>query len=128
MIDGLFADVTTTALAKSLDAAGLRHRVIADNIANVETPGFTRSEVSFETELKQAMAGASDDAAIRRINTIQPSAHLDTSSPANPNGNNVSIDKEMAELTKNTLQYESLTRLLNMKAAMIREAITEGKR
>ena len=128
MIRNFLIDVTTSGLAKALDAAGLRHRVIADNIANVETPGFTRSEVSFEDQLKRAFDSTDEDSAIKRIQEAQPEARADALSPARPDGNNVSIDKEMAELTKNTLRYETLVRLLNLKGLMVREVITEGKR
>jgi flagellar basal-body rod protein FlgB len=128
MIRNFLIDVTTSGLAKALDAAGLRHRVISDNIANVETPGFTRSEVSFEDQLKRAFDSTDEDSAIKRIQEAQPEARADALSPARPDGNNVSIDKEMAELTKNTLRYEALVRLLNLKGLMVREAITEGKR
>ena len=128
MIRNFLIDVTTSGLAKALDAAGLRHRVIADNIANVETPGFTRSEVSFEDQLKRAFDSTDEDSAIKRIQEAQPEVRADALSPARPDGNNVSIDKEMAELTKNTLRYETLVRLLNLKGLMVREAITEGKR
>lgn len=124
----LLSDVTSAALAKSLDAAGLRHRVIADNIANVETPGFTRSDVQFDEQLRQALSAGDPENAMRRVKSVEPEVEVDSLSPPGPNGNNVSIDKEMAELTKNDLQYETLVQLLNLKASMIRAAITEGKR
>lgn len=123
-----FTDLTTAVIAKSLDVAGLRHRVIADNIANAETPGFTRSEVSFCDKLKRALTAADADTAIRRVEDVQPEVQADLSSPVRPDGNNVSIDKEMAELTKNSLEYETLVQLFNLKSGMVKAAITEGKR
>jgi len=125
---GLFSDLTMDVLAKSLDIAGLRHRVIADNIANVETPGFTRSDVSFREELKRALASADPEAARRMVKDIEAAVRLDLSSPARSDGNNVCIDKEMAELTKNSVDYETFVRLLNFKIAMLNAAMTEGKR
>jgi flagellar basal-body rod protein FlgB len=125
--DGLFADQTTTILTKSLDASGLRHRVIADNIANVETPGFTRSEVSFEEKLRQATLSGGDSAS-ERLESITPEITPDRQSPARADGNNVSIEKEIAGMAKNSLEYESLVQLMNMKTSMLRTAITEGKR
>ena len=124
----LLSDVTSAALAKSLDAAGLRHRVIADNIANVETPGFVRSDVTFNDQLREALSASDPDTAMRHVKSIEPQVEPDTLSPPNPNGSNVNIDKEMAELTKNDLQYETLVQLLNLKGSMIKAAITEGKR
>jgi flagellar basal-body rod protein FlgB len=128
MLDGVFSDLTTDTLAKCLDAVGFKHRVIADNIANVETPGFKRSEVNFEGQLRSALSSGSEETAEARIRTIQAQAQVDYSSPSRPDGNNVSIDREMAEMTKNTLQYESLVQLMELKGSMIRSAITEGRR
>jgi len=125
---GLFSDLTIDVLAKSLDASGLRHRVIADNIANVETPGFTRSDVSFCEELERALASTDADAAGRMVNDIEASVYADLSSPARSDGNNVCIDKEMAELVKNSTDYEVFVRLLNFKFAMLNAAMIEGKR
>lgn len=123
-----FSDLTSVTLAKSLDAAGLRHRVIANNIANVETPGFSRSEVSFESRLREALTSGQPSDAQSRVESIEASSHPDSMSPAGPNGNNVSIDKEMTDLTKNTLEYEAIIRLMGIKGAMVMTAITEGKR
>ena len=128
MKHGLFSDLTSVTLASALDAAGLRHRVIADNIANVETPGFTRSEVSFEEKLKQAFESSDEDAILARVRQTRPEVRPDTSLPARPDGNNVSIDKEMAELAKNTLRYETLVQLINLKSAMLSAAMAEGRR
>lgn len=122
-----FGDLTTVVLRKSLDATGIRHRVIADNIANVETPGFTRSDVNFEAQLQNALASSDPESAMRRVEDMAAEVEQDTISPAGVNGNNVNIDKEMAELTKNNLQYDALVQLLNLKGSMIRLAIKEGK-
>lgn len=121
-----FSDVTTMALTKSLDGVAMRHRVIANNIANAETPGFTRSDVSFEEQLKQALASGIDDEA--SVERISPETVPDSTSQTRPDGNNVSIDKEMADLTKNSLSYETLTQLTNLKFSMLKQAITEGRR
>jgi len=124
----LLSDLTTQTLTKCLDAVGLRHRVIADNIANVETPGFTRSEVTFEEQLKTAMDSDDMESAMARVQDVRAEVHTDRLSPARPDGNNVSVDKEMASMVKNTLQYEALVQLMNLKYAMLRTVITEGRR
>jgi flagellar basal-body rod protein FlgB len=124
----LLYDLISQVLAKSLDGVGMRQRVIADNIANVETPGFTRSDVSFDEQLRAALSTSDPESAMRRVQSATPQVELDTASPAGPNGNNVSIDKEMAELTKNGMRYEALVQLLNLKGSMVRLAINEGKK
>ncbi len=127
-MSGFFSDVTTLTLIKSLDGVATRHKVIADNIANVETPGFTRSDVSFDNQLKDALKAPGERILESRLNTIEPDITPDTTSPARPDGNNVSIDREMADLTKNSLRYEALVQLINLKASMIKTAVTEGRR
>src|SRR4029079_13125873 len=52
-------------LSQTLDAAALRHRVIAQNVANVNTPGYRRLEVSFEADLARALANPGPGAAVR---------------------------------------------------------------
>ena len=125
---GLLQDLTGLVISRSLDAAATRHRVIADNIANAETPGFTRSEVRFEDSLKDLLAAHDPKTIEKRLKAIQPTVVQDTISSASPEGNNVAIDREMADITKNLLQYESLVRLRTMKGSMLMTAITEGKR
>ncbi len=49
----LFGDRVLPVLGKAMDAYSLRHRVMADNIANANTPGFKRSYVPFESELRE---------------------------------------------------------------------------
>ncbi len=128
MLRNLMTDLTSAVIGKSLDACGVRHRIIADNIANVETPGFTRSEVSFESSLKQALETADGGDAVEKVGELEPSVEADTLSPTRPDGNNVSIDKEMTDLTKNTLRYEALIQLMTLKGAQVRSAINEGRR
>jgi len=127
MVRNFLVDVTSATIGKALDACGLRHRAIANNIANVETPGFTRSVVSFESELKGVLLTQGDDQIMDRLEQVQPPTELDALTAPNPDGNNVSIDKEMADLTKNTLEYEALIQLANLKGFMIRTAIREGR-
>ncbi|MHB0912674.1 MAG: flagellar basal body rod protein FlgB [Armatimonadota bacterium] len=121
----MFQDLTSVTLAKSLDAASMRHSVIANNIANITTPGFKRSDVSFSEQLKQALDSPNT---VQEVGNVAPEVKLDETSPANEDGNNVSIDKEMADLGKNTLEYEALVRLLNLKFSMLQTAVTEGRR
>lgn len=134
MVKNFLVDVTTATIGKALDACGLRHRAIADNIANVETPGFTRSDVSFESQLKDVLLGQNQairlvgESVMDRLDEVQPEVQLDSVSPAGPDGNNVSVDKEMADLVKNSLEYEALVQLANLKGGMIRTAINEGRR
>ena len=102
-------------LMKSLDAAMLRQRVIANNIANVNTPGYRRMEVSFEEQLREALKTGSvrgrrthpDHMPTGRpkIQEVNAEAYHPVD-PTLPSGvNNVDIDMEMAKLAENQLMF-----------------------
>ncbi len=128
MAADFFSDITATALGKTLDAAAARQKAIANNIANVETPGYKRSYVSFETELKTALARGGKRAVHRAVAELVPLRRTDITSPCRPDGNNVNIDAEIADLAKNSMNQKAAAVLLEGKIAMLRAAISEGKR
>ncbi len=106
-------------ISKTLDATALRHKVISQNIANVNTPGYRAREVSFEGMLKRSLqnnAGNLDDADPLLQDTAGLESRID--------GNNVDLDREIAELNKNSIMYETYTQLLATKISIMRSAIT----
>jgi flagellar basal-body rod protein FlgB len=123
-----FSDITSTALSKTLDAASTRQRTIANNIANVETPGYKRRYVQFEEQLKAALQEGGKDNVRRAMSRLTPSEQTDATSPGKPDGNNVNIDAEIADLVKVGLKHRAATVLLEGKIAMLRAAISEGKK
>ena len=103
-------------LAGAMNAAMLRARVTANNIANVNTPGYARVDVSFEDELRNALdrtrlQGVRTDAGhmpIGRLNLdeIGPKAYKPYD-PTQPSGvNNVDIDTEMAKLAETQIMFK----------------------
>jgi flagellar basal-body rod protein FlgB len=127
-----------TLLERSLDAASLRQKVLSHNIANIDTPNFKRSDVSFEKTLQQVLAG--DTLALRRTDErhiptgasseqeVRPQVYQDQSTTMRNDGNNVDIDSEMTNLATNQIQYNALVAQLNHKFALLRYAVNEGKR
>lgn len=125
-------------LKGAIAAAELRQQVIADNIANVDTPGFKRSEVLFEELLASRMGGESGaKLEARRTHAkhipfgkggsvVKPKLVTDNSTSMNNNTNNVDIDREMALLAKNQLRYNALIQQLNHEISMLRIGI-EGR-
>jgi len=85
----------TQMLENALDASSLRQQVIANNIANVNTPGFQAQTVNFEAELRQAME--EDEAPSR----VRPQIVDQTG--------RTSIHNEMASLAKNQIMYNALS-------------------
>ena len=127
MASDFFSDITSTALAKTLDATAARQKAIANNIANVETPGYKRVYVSFENELRHVMEEGSRHSIREGLRELMPVRRTDLISPDKPDGNNVNIDAEIADLAKNSLKQKAAAVLLEAKIAMLREAIMGGK-
>lgn len=105
-------------LERMLDAAAMRHRVIAQNIANVNTPGYTRQEVDFETRMIEALKEARGSSV-----SVSPEIVTDTASPARADGNNVDIDKEIGEMTRTSLLYETYLQLMVGRLSTMHHAI-----
>ncbi len=115
---------TIDLLAAGLKTDVIRKEVIANNIANVDVPGFKRSEVSFEVKLKRAIElqqKIESEPSLRtvhpehiskrsvpNIKDIQPTVHIDYLSTMRNNGNNVDIEDEVMKLTRTQLHYSLL--------------------
>lgn len=108
-------DVTMDALQSLLRGLAARQRATADNIANLETPGFTARRVEFEQALTAALKGGGDP-------NVQPTV-VRTNDPALPNGNNVSIDKEIVALQDTSLRYQLAIEAVTSKLNLIRTSI-----
>jgi len=87
----------------------MRQSVIANNIANSDTPGFRRSEVQFETLLAQAMESGGKVT----LEDIRPLVVQPQTTPVNESGNDVSMEMELGELIKNASTYKVYLRLLS---------------
>ena len=119
-------DKSATLLEKMLDVSSIKHKVIANNIANVNTPGYKKMEVSFADQLEKAV----NESSMNKFDTLQPKIVIskeDTSETVRNDGNNVDMDKEVSSLVKNTLSYSIFTQLLAKKYEGIKSAI-EGSR
>lgn len=125
----MLSDLVSAALAKALDGSAARHRALAENIANVDTPGFQRRDVAFHEQLRAAFRHAGDSETILAgLERVRPEEILDRTRSARADGNSVSIETEMGELAKNTLEYETDAQLLMGKLRMLQTAISEGKK
>ncbi|GBD37616.1 Flagellar basal body rod protein FlgB [bacterium HR36] len=108
-------------LSRLLEACSLRHRVIAQNVANVNTPGFQRLVVRFEEELaKQVRRNGTGE----RLLPGTPLIVRDTSNAPRADGNNVDLAQEMGLLTKNSLLYQTYVQILALRLGELRSAIT----
>jgi len=138
MANQILGGDTTVALKRALDGLALRQQVISRNIANVDTPGYKASTVSFEQQLQHALRD--DGRGLTPTRTSPGHLAAPAPEPASPrvtqrtnltmrrDGNNVDIEREMIDLVETTLRYSATTRILNRKLALLRFVISEGQR
>jgi flagellar basal-body rod protein FlgB len=110
-------DVTISALHAALRGLAARQRVIADNVANIETPEFLAGVVDFESSLADALAAGTDP-----LRATEPSLSRSLA-PTGPNGNNVSLDHETLSGAETNLRFQLVTTAVNNKFGLLRTAI-----
>lgn len=133
--DFLFSGQKLNLVKRSMDAAMLRHGVISNNIANVNTPNFKKQEVVFEETLAKAMDATGFHGKTTHPRHIQigsgalgavtPKLVVNGRTSMRNDGNNVDIDEEMATLSKNTINYRALSSALDGELTKINQAITK---
>jgi flagellar basal-body rod protein FlgB len=119
MIDGPGFDKNFAVLESLMTLSANKQKVIANNIANVSTPGFRRKELVFEEVLQDAV----ENNEIDNIRNIQGVVKESNDPTTRNDGNNVNIDKEMGLQSRNALAYSLYTELYAKKAEMLRLAM-----
>ena len=116
VVVAVIGDVTSSALKAALDGLAQRQRVTADNIANINTPGFLAGRVDFESSLRGAIAGGSDPASADAVTAR-------SLEPTNVNRNNVNLDNETVSMTETGLRYQLALNALDGKYSTLRTAL-----
>jgi len=115
-------------LSKAADASWTRNEVIANNIANVDTPDYKRKDVSFETQLQKSLSGSGSlDTKVKELNlsTITGEVYTDLSTLSyRKDGNNVDISTESANLAENQIRYYSLLDSMSQEFSRIKTALS----
>lgn len=131
--EALYSNTSIPMVSKSLDACMLRSRAIANNLANINTPGYQRIEVEFESKLRDAMdekklSGTMDQAGHMhlgklQLDQIEPMAYR-SQDPTRPGEiNNVDVDIESAKLAENQLLYTFGVKFIQYRKGDIENAI-----
>jgi flagellar basal-body rod protein FlgB len=110
VIDGF-----TSGLERYMDLLSARQKVVASNIANVDTPGYKTKDLNFQAEFQAAAY----------LNNPLPVGVPDL--PVKNDGNNVSLDREARLLAENNLRFTLASVLIRGHLQMIKSAISEGK-
>jgi flagellar basal-body rod protein FlgB len=131
---------TVGMLKNAMDGAGAAHGVIANNIANVNTPNFRRADVSFKEALAATEPAPADPDELALVTSSD--RHIPLGGPQDPqpfsvtttvsddqqmrvDGSNVDVDQEMAKLSLNSAYAQTMGQLLQNQYARMRQAIQE---
>lgn len=119
-------------MQRALDGAWARHELLANNVANAETPGYKRLDYDFRGQLQKELSKVASPIRTNSrhlsASTSQRAFFEQDLSSITPDGNSVDIDREMGEVATNTLYYEAVSRQLASYMGLLRKAITEGRR
>ncbi len=139
MLEQIFDSPMFNYLPRAMTAATIRQEVIANNIANVNTPNYRKSVVNFEELLAREIYGEEPDGKLKMYRThdkhlpptplkfhAEPTIIEDTTNIMRVDNNNVDIDIEMATLAKNQLYYNALATELGAHVTRMKNAITSN--
>jgi flagellar basal-body rod protein FlgB len=115
-------DVTSSALEVAIQGTEQRQGVLANNLANVNTPNFKRSDVSFQGALASALRSSNGDPSV--VDNTAFSTSTDSSTSVRADGNNVDVDVESANLAKNQLLFDSVMAIDTKRLHTMDQAIT----
>ena len=115
------SEKSTELLNKMINFSALKQKVIANNIANVNTPGYQRLEVKFEKELEEAVNTKESISDIKVEVELTKDKNLNTIH--RKDGNSVDIDREVSELMQNSLSYNVYLELMAKKFKIMKEAM-----
>jgi flagellar basal-body rod protein FlgB len=122
---------TVALLERSLDYHNKRHSVIASNIANVQTPGYRPRDVSFSDALSRAGRLTRTHGMHLPVSPDSPTGMPvfdDAAVQPGIDGNAVSMERQMAKMTANSLRYRAIAELISRRIGMLRYAATDGRR
>lgn len=115
MFDSMFSGGSMYAISSALDGLAARQRAIADNIANINTPGFLAGRVEFEAALSDAVATGDSSAPVTSI--------ARSLEPTREDGNNVNLDRETLLNVDTGLRYSLMLRAADHEFGVLRTSM-----
>ena len=131
MVDSILFDKAVEVMHQAMNISSERNRLITSNIANVDTIGYTPTDLDFKQSLLQAMEDQDENTLTRTRDRHFPGSIEDTASGnvvRKSSMEAVDIDREMTNLAENNIQYRTSSEMLMRKLNMIKYSITEGGR
>ena len=139
MLEQIMNSTNFNYLPRALTAATIRQEVIANNVANVNTPNYRKSVVEFEDLLAREIYGEESDGKLKMFRThdkhlphkplnfhAEPTIVEDNTTIMRTDDNNVDIDIEMAALSKNQIYYNAIVTELSGHVSRMKNAITSN--
>jgi flagellar basal-body rod protein FlgB len=127
-----FGDTGISTISSWLHGLSARQQATSNNIANIDTPGYQRQEVPFETQLQRQIGHGTQQLATTDPKHIATGAKLRSQLGIDPaqlltssrlDQNNVDIDQEMVLLSQTQMQYQAASHAISSKLSNIRTAI-----
>jgi flagellar basal-body rod protein FlgB len=131
-VSAVLEDVTSSAIHLALGGLAKRQRVTADNIANIETPGFLAGRVQFEDALRAAVASGqtapgNSTGAVDYTQDASGAAGIQRSiEPTRENGNNVNLDHETISNIDTKLRYQLMLRAMDDRFGLLGDVVKGG--
>lgn len=127
MGNGIVFDKTLKMIEDRLSLSSTNQKLISGNLANINTPGYSAKQLSFENTLRQSL----EEQVLHMVRSNgrhmapdDPVQAMET--PEVVEKGPVDLDTEMVNLTKNSIEYQYMVSMLNKKFTMLKTAITEG--
>ena len=108
-------DAITGRMEQYLDLLATRQKLVASNIANMDTPGYRTKDIDFQSEFESQVKGS------------MPSVYEPSGLTVKNDGNNVSVDREARLLAENAMRFNFVTNLMKNELRMVKSAIDEGR-
>jgi flagellar basal-body rod protein FlgB len=117
-------DATVEALSRFLDVNVARYRLIASNLANVDTPGYRARDLDFHAELARAsLTGEDGDVSYASYTPVARTLH---GLIERPDGNDVSVERETLAMAETQMRFNLGVSLLKDEFHTISQAINSG--
>ena len=110
-------DQVSQSLEKYMDVLAARQKLVASNIANVDTPGYKTQDVDFQTEFNSLVNGESTAVHSKEVTGIR----------VKNDGNSVNLDREARLLSENSIRFSTASNLMKGQLRMLKNAIHEGQ-
>jgi flagellar basal-body rod protein FlgB len=114
---------TLAIVEKAMDARMANQRLVASNLANIDTPGYHAQRLDFEATMQNVLAQVEAATDASQIGALKPVIYTSSAPSRSLDGNNVDVDEEMGELTTNKLVYTLASKMIADKFGQMNSVV-----